>query len=228
MDTIAEKLEKVRYIKGHPRQYRAKAKEGMFSLEGRENVGTTASIHVIAFRTFEGTLFNKHNVWAELFFIDEQNNVSCLLFNSYSAKRFQDYQRDLFYQQLSIEQLITEISWEAKSSVLNDGTPVSYHIAKFTPGKELEPEVGVQLKQFTTNKQMIYREGTAPQEQSTETYEVISELNYKTVKQPQVPAPVDEEDTEGVAATEHAQGLAVTQPPAPAQQPAAKVATLPY
>ena len=200
MDSIVETMKNCLYLEGNPRQYRANAKEGIFNLEGNQPLGNRASLHVLAFRIFEDVLFGKPNVWAEVFFIDEQGKLSSMLFNSYSAKNFQDYQRKLFYESVPIEQVVTDISWVGKTVVLDDGKKANYHIAQFSVQEVLEAEVCEVVSEFT-RRNKVYREATAPHAQGDLTgYKLVTERNYPAVSQAQIPAPSEEETDEESAA----------------------------
>ena len=71
-----------RYLEGHPRQYRFDAKEGVFTINGSEKLGRTLTFQPIAWRIFTDNILNMGTKnWAELFFIDEKNCVSAVLFH---------------------------------------------------------------------------------------------------------------------------------------------------
>ena len=85
-DLTGEVVSKYKYLEGHPRQYRFDAKEGVFNINGAEKLGRTFTFQPIAWRIFTDAILGMGTKnWAELFFIDEKNCVSSILFHSYSV-----------------------------------------------------------------------------------------------------------------------------------------------
>ncbi|MGB3585503.1 MAG: hypothetical protein WBA23_03130 [Tunicatimonas sp.] len=198
--TLVDVLKNARYRIGNPRQYRANAKDGKFTLEGSEPVGSTVRLHVLAYRIFEGELFKRENVWLELFFLDSKGNVSSMLFNSYSVGNFQRFQDTLYYRGVPLEQVVIQIRWTARTATLPNDEQITYHIADFETVEELSPEISDIITEFI-QMTPIYREDTAPAlEDRTKAYQAIEQHNYMAIPPKALPAPTDEDP---IGAIEH-------------------------
>lgn len=193
--TLLEVLREHRYITGNPRQYRANAKEGNFNLEGTENLGNSARLHVLGYRIFESELFKNQNLWLELFFLDEEKNVSSILFNSYSVKNFEGFQSRLFYRNVPLEQVVIEVTWARKTTEGPDNKTITYHVANFKVVQQIEEDITGVVNDFVSEV-LLYREDTAPSlVDNTRYYKSIEAHNYAEVAQKAIPAPADEAET---------------------------------
>lgn len=92
--TITETQQEYLYFEGRPREYRFNGQNGQFNLYGdrilTEKSGrllTKFSLQPIAYRIFEDCLFGRslRELWAELFFVDDDKCVANILFNGESA-----------------------------------------------------------------------------------------------------------------------------------------------
>ena len=114
----------VKYLQGNPKDYRYDGRDGSFKLganpiiDEKGKVLKTFSLTPMAFRVFEENLFGrgrKEN-WIELFFIDEKNALSCIMFNGTSASSLQNLQREIFYEDLSLCDVKLTVSGVEKSN----------------------------------------------------------------------------------------------------------------
>jgi hypothetical protein len=128
----------VKYLKGQPKNYRFDGQQGCFKIgenpiiikdkNDKPKQLSEFSLIPMAFRVFEENLFgrNKKEFWFELFFVDDKNAVSCIMFNNSSAKSLQNLQKELFYDDLSILDVRLIITTEDKSNEKG-----SWKMAKF-------------------------------------------------------------------------------------------------
>ena len=85
-EATGDVVSQYRYLEGHPKGYRFDAKEGEFNINGIKKLGRTLTFRPIAWRIFVDNILNMGvKNWAELFFIDEKNGVSAILFHGYSV-----------------------------------------------------------------------------------------------------------------------------------------------
>ncbi|MBB6463845.1 hypothetical protein [Flammeovirga kamogawensis] len=135
-DTAIEKeviavndLPEVKYYEGAPLQYRADCKNGKFNINGRKEVGDNLVITPIAWRFFTDDILGmgKKN-WVELFFINEQNCLSAIMFHGYSRENLENLASDLFYTDVTLGDINLTISFEKKQ---NKSVKSTYYIASF-------------------------------------------------------------------------------------------------
>jgi hypothetical protein len=125
IDEHGEITSKYKYLPGSPKNYRFDGRTGDFNLGGVAPLGKKIKIQPIAFRFMEDSLFArksdatgdfKRELWCEVFFIDEKNAVSYIMFNNGSARNLQKLIESLFYDDLEITDLVLSISGEKKEN----------------------------------------------------------------------------------------------------------------
>lgn len=122
----------VKYLDGYPKQYRFNAQTGRFNLHGETDLGNKLVVQPIAYRIFDDTLFERGRVeqWVELFFVDEVGCLSIVTFNNTSVSALFNLFEPLFYNGLTLTNVVMTITAEKKEN--NKITPKGiYYIAKF-------------------------------------------------------------------------------------------------
>lgn len=148
----------IKYLEGHPRQYRFDAKEGVFTLNGHVNIGKSLRFQPIAWRIFTDNILNMGTKnWAEIFFIDEQNCVSAVLFHGYSVDNIFRLIEPLYYDDMTLADIIITVTVERKENLKIQPKGV-YHIAKFSY-EYADPATTQELKQYASTKR-LYRQET--------------------------------------------------------------------
>ncbi len=169
-------VRRYKYLEGHPRQYRFDAKEGVFNINGSEKLGgpsngRTLTFQPIAWRIFTDNILNMGTKnWAELFFIDEKNCVSAVLFHGYSVDNIFRLIEPLYYDDLTLADVVITAVAERKEN--NKIQPKGiYHIATFayTLGN---PERTAELKAFAESVK-VFR-----QETLTDIANIKTAMNY--------------------------------------------------
>ncbi len=153
-----EIVSRYKYLEGHPRQYRFDAKEGKFNINGAEVLGHIFTFQPIAWRIFTDNILNLGTKnWAEIFFIDDKNCVSALLFHGYSVDNIYRLIEPLFYEDLTLAHVVITATAERKEN--NKITPKGvYYISQFT--YQLAPAEKVrELQEFVADHK-IYRQDT--------------------------------------------------------------------
>ncbi len=121
-----------KYLEGHPRQYRFDAKEGVFNINGTEKIGRTLTFQPIAWRIFTDNILNMGTKnWAELFFVDDKNCVSAVLFHCYSVDNIFRLIEPLYYDDLTLADVVITAIAERKENTKIQPKGV-YYIATFT------------------------------------------------------------------------------------------------
>ncbi len=149
---------KYKYLEGHPRQYRFDAKEGKFTINGIEKLGDTFTFQPIAWRIFSDNILNMGTKnWAEVFFIDEKNCVSALLFHGYSVDNIYKLIEPLFYDDLTLADVVITAKAEKKENTKITPKGV-YYIAGFS--YRIAPGEKVQEVQDFVKDNKIFRQET--------------------------------------------------------------------
>ncbi len=155
--------QKIKYLEGHPRQYRFDAKEGVFNINGTEKVGGPTSgrsmtFQPVAWRIFTDNILNMGTKnWAEIFFIDERNCVSALLFHGYSVDNIFRLIEPLYYDDLTLADVVITATAQKKENTKIQPKGV-YYIAEFS--YELaDPARTAELKQYA-GEHKIFRQET--------------------------------------------------------------------
>ncbi len=148
----------IKYLKGHPRQYRFDASRGLFNLGGDTPVtksGKPFTLIPISYRVFKDSLFGtSKRSWLELFFIDDIGAVASVMLHGYSVEHFFNMTQSLFYEDLKITEIKITITPQEKQTAKGD----KYFIAEF----EHEAADAEYLKIVKENLEGIelYREDT--------------------------------------------------------------------
>ena len=151
-----------KYLEGHPRQYRFDAKEGIFNINGTEKLdgptdGRTLTFQPIAWRIFTDNILNMGTKnWAELFFIDEKKCVSAILFHGYSVDNIFRLIEPLFYDDLTLADVVITATAERKENTKIQPKGV-YYVANFSY-KLADPEQTKTLKDFGQSTKIFRQE----------------------------------------------------------------------
>ncbi|MGA0557767.1 hypothetical protein ACO2Q8_14015 [Larkinella sp. VNQ87] len=151
-----------KYLEGHPRQYRFDAKEGIFNINGTEKLGGPANgrsltFQPIAWRIFTDNILNMGTKnWAEIFFIDEKNCVSAVLFHGYSVDNIFRLIEPLFYDDLTLADVVITATAEKKENTKIQPKGV-YYIATFSY-QLADPEQTKILKTFGQENRIFRQE----------------------------------------------------------------------
>jgi hypothetical protein len=136
LDTeLGEIQDKYLYIDGSSKQYRFDAKEGKFSVHYDENnvekMGTSLSFQPIAWRIFtDDILAQGLKKWAELFFVDDFDCVSCVLFHNFSVANLEQLITPLVYNRIKLNEMVLSVNSDKENTkVQPKGT---YYITSFT------------------------------------------------------------------------------------------------
>jgi len=152
-----EVVSKYRYLEGHPRQYRFDAKEGIFNINGTEKLGRSLTFQPIAWRIFSDNILNMGTKnWAELFFVDDKNCVSSLLFHGYSVDNIFRLIEPLYYDDLTLADVVITATAEKKENTKISPKGV-YYIAEFSY-KMAEAEQTKALKSFSEDFRIFRQE----------------------------------------------------------------------
>jgi len=175
-ELTGEVVNKYKYLEGHPRQYRFDAKEGVFNINGTEKVGgpsngRTLTFQPIAWRIFTDNILNMGTKnWAEIFFLDEKNCVSAVLFHGYSVDNIFRLIEPLYYDDLTLADVVITAIAEKKENTKIQPKGV-YYIATFSY-KMADVEQTKELKQFAQDVK-IFR-----QETLTDIANIKTAMNY--------------------------------------------------
>ena len=156
-ESSGEVINKYKYLEGHPRQYRFDAKEGVFNINGTEKLGRTLTFQPIAWRIFNDNILNMGTKnWAEIFFIDEKDCVSSVLFHGYSVDNIFRLIEPLYYDDLTLADVVITAVAEKKEYTKSQpkGT---YYIATFSY-KMADIQRSVELKLFSEEVKIFRQE----------------------------------------------------------------------
>ncbi|UHG94705.1 hypothetical protein [Spirosoma oryzicola] len=164
-------VDKYKYLTGHPKQFRFDAKDGQFNINGQEKLGRTLTFQPIAWRIFADNILNMGTKnWAELFFIDEKNCVSAILFHGYSVDNIFRLIEPLFYDDLTLADVVITAVAEKKEN--NKIQPKGvYYISTFSY-KMADPDKTAELKLYAQDRK-LFREETL-----TDIANVKTAMNY--------------------------------------------------
>lgn len=170
-EVTGEITSKYKYLEGHPRQYRFEAKEGVFNINGTEKLGRTLTFQPIAWRIFKDNILNMGTKnWAEIFFIDEKNCVSSVLFHGYSVDNIFRLIEPLYYDNLTLADVVITAIAERKENTKINPKGV-YYIAMFSY-KMADAVTSADLKEYSASTP-IYRQDTF-----TELANIKTSFNY--------------------------------------------------
>lgn len=135
LDEAAGELAQVprfRYLPGHPRQIRFDAKGGKFNIGGTTELGSSLSFIPLAWRVFQDDILNMgRKLWAELFYADEKGAVCAVLFHGYSVENLYRLIEPLFYDDLTLADVLVKVTAEKKQTT-KEGKTATYYIAQFS------------------------------------------------------------------------------------------------
>lgn len=139
---------KYKYMSGMPREYRYDGKKGQLLLGAETPVGKTFKIHPIAWCFFNDALFGqKMNFWCELYFLDAQKCVACVMFHGASAVELQKIAEPLYYQDRNLNDVVIDVySTEHTNSKISP--PAKYTIARFDRFEDADRELVKEMKAF--------------------------------------------------------------------------------
>ncbi|MGV3556929.1 hypothetical protein [Larkinella arboricola] len=143
---------KFKYKPGQPKQYRFNGQTGKFNLDGETDLGKKLTIIPIAYRHFHDRLFGRERIdeWFEVFFIDDKNCVSAVMFNNTSVGRIKKVAGPLFYDDKTLLDVKLTITQDEKT-----GPSGRYFAARFE-AEDADPEL-VKLYRSYTNDFAIFR-----------------------------------------------------------------------
>jgi len=131
-ETTGEIVSRYKYLEGHPRQYRFDAREGVFNINGSQKLGPSLRFQPIAWRIFTDNILNMGTKnWAELFFIDDKDCVSAILFHGYSVDNIFRLIEPLFYDDLTLADVVVTATAERKENTRIQPRGV-YYVASFS------------------------------------------------------------------------------------------------
>ena len=106
-----------RYLPGHPRQIRFDAKAGQFNINGTTPLGQSLRFIPLAWRIFSDDILNMgRKTWAELYFTDDKGAVCAVLFHGYSVENLYRLIEPLFYDDLTLADVIVKVQAEKKET----------------------------------------------------------------------------------------------------------------
>ncbi|TGD81704.1 hypothetical protein [Hymenobacter wooponensis] len=147
-----------RYLPGHPRQIRFDAKAGQFNINGTTPLGPAISFIPLAWRVFHDNILNMgRKLWAELFYADEKGAICAVLFHGYSVENLYRLIEPLFYDDLTLADVVVKVQAEKKETV-KDGKKATYFIAQFS--YEVADPAEVQARQEFARDFPIWRQET--------------------------------------------------------------------
>lgn len=128
-----DEIPTVKYLQGFPVQYRFNASTGVLSYKGEQNLtkkGEAFTIVPVAYRQFNDDILGmgKKN-WFELYFINNKNQVGCLLLHGYSVENLSSIFADLFYDDAKLFEVALTIKPTEKQNKTANST---YYIAEFS------------------------------------------------------------------------------------------------
>jgi hypothetical protein len=149
---------KYKYLEGHPKQYRFDAKEGKFNINGSVKLSDTFTFQPVAWRIFEDDIMQMgRKKWAEIFFIDEKNCLSAMMFHGWSVENLFKLIEPLYYDDLTLADVV--ITATARKKENTKITPKGvYYIAEFAYAGA-DQAITKELKEFAADHK-IYRAET--------------------------------------------------------------------
>lgn len=154
--------DKFLYLPGRPREYRFNGQNGQFNLYGDRilmdkngKAVSSFSFQPISYRFFEDALFGRAQMesWAELFFVDEQNCVSSIMFNSTSVIELSRLMEPLHYEKISLSEVILTAKPEYVRSKSDPSK--AWYLARFS--YELADKAATQMYRDYVNDVPVYR-----------------------------------------------------------------------
>lgn len=162
----------IRYVEGQPLNIRFNGQSGRFSRDGaspREtlDIGPGLTLTPVAWRFFEGTLFNRPPArYAELFYVDSNRNLAVVLFTNAAADNLKKFAADLKYSPDGPRTLTnTRVRIDAAVRIRKEGGQ-RYHVAEFTDEGPASVKAITAFRLFALDHR-IYRAATRPTPENT-------------------------------------------------------------
>lgn len=160
-----EMVSKFKYLEGMPKEYRFDGRVGTFGLVSGGGA-KKLEIRPIAYRFFEDDILGQkeRKTWGEIFFVDETNAVSAILFHTHSLRNLQEVIAPLFYEDMMLEDVVlTCTSEKMEAKKWNPETKTedkfTYFLAKFAFDEAPIAEVDERIEY--ANSVRLYRRQTA-------------------------------------------------------------------
>lgn len=166
----------VKYMIGEPRPIRFDAKAGIFNVDGKEELGKTLTFQPVAWEFFYGNILNMGaKNWVEFFYLDEKNRLCSILFHGNSVNSLKQVQVPLFYDYLTLADVVLTVTPEKKENTKIQPRGI-YYIAEFSY-TIADPKRTNDLAAFAAST-YVYREGTV-----NDTRQTISVHGYRVPEQ---------------------------------------------
>ena len=177
-------VSKFKYLEGHPKQYRFNGQTGRFNLNGETDLGNKMSFQPIAWRIFEENLFERgrKEQWAEIFFIDNKNCVSVIMFNNTSVNVLFGLIEPLFYEELSLADVVLTVESEKRENTKITPKGI-YYITKFSY-VPADPEKVNAQREFVRDHRIFRADTLTP----TAEYKAVSKGFYNALAYAEAPA----------------------------------------
>jgi hypothetical protein len=163
-----EQVERFKYTLGAPREYRFDAKNGVFTVGANSAVGSTLKVKPIAWAIYTDELFGQPSkLWAELYFIDDKDCVSVIMFHGPSAQELQKLAEPLYYDDKGLNDVIIEIyATEHTNTKLKP--QVKYWIARFDRYEAADAELVKEQKAYARSFPIFRKTSWTPKRQTIE------------------------------------------------------------
>ena len=149
----------IKYLPGHPRQYRFDASRGLINLNGETNItkkGSTFTFIPIGFRIFRDDILGMgKKKWAEFFFLNQSNHVCNLLVHGYSVEQLMKTIEQMYYDEANLCDVELTLKPVERT---NTAAESKYFIADFS--YKLLPQESRDLLQTITSELELWREET--------------------------------------------------------------------
>lgn len=157
-DSAGVAVANVKYLPGEPRPIRFDAKGGVFNVDGKEELGKTLTFQPVAWEFFYGNILNMGaKNWVEFFYLDERNRLCSILFHGNSVNALKQVQVPLFYDDLTLADVVLTVTPEKKENTKIKPKGI-YYIAEFSYTMA-DPMRTADLAAYAASTP-IYREGT--------------------------------------------------------------------
>lgn len=177
---------KFKYIPGSPRQYRFNGQNGQFNINGERilldakgSPITQFSFQPMAWRIFEDNMFGRTRAdkWCEIFFVDEKNCVSTIMFNNTTLEELTDLAEKLYYDDVTLADIVLTIKPEKVESK-KEGENKSWFVGRFSYDFA-DKDKTIELQEYAKDYP-IYRKDTIKE---TATYLAKSPTFYLPTKE---------------------------------------------
>jgi hypothetical protein len=177
-------MDKYLYFEGRPREYRFNGQSGQFNLYGdriltdeKGRMLTSFSFQPIAYRIFEDMLFGRtvRELWAEIFFVDDQDCVSSIMFNNTSVNELYRMMEPILYERQTLCDVVVTVRPE---KVVSKSDPSkSWYISRFSYESASASRVR-ELREYARDHR-IYRSETLT---SGARHKLISRSYYNAIE----------------------------------------------